>query len=87
MINAANIRDREVVNLRDGRKLGVVTDVEIDFEEGRITSIIIPGPGRFINFFSKEKEIVIPWNQIKKVGVDVILVDTDNDMGFKDNDE
>lgn len=79
MINASNIKDREVINIRNGRKLGIVSDVEIDFEQGKITSIVIPGPGKFISFFGKDNDVIIPWSSIKKVGSDVILVDIDDD--------
>ncbi len=75
-----NIRDREVINIKDGRKLGVVSDVEIDFEEGRIVSIMLPGPGRFMGLFGKDTDIVIPWSNIKKVGIDVILVEVDESV-------
>lgn len=85
MVNASNIRDREVINIKDGRKLGVVADVEIDFEEGKITSIIIPKPGRFMGIFGNDNDLIIPWTSIKKIGVDVILVDTDEDV--EDNEE
>jgi sporulation protein, YlmC/YmxH family len=80
MINAANIRDREVINIKDGRKLGVVADVEIDFIQGRITSLIIPGPGKFMGIFGGDNDIIIPWESIKKIGVDVILVEFNDDI-------
>ena len=85
MINATNIRDREVININDGRKVGVVTDIEIDFEQGRIISIIIPGPGKIINFWGKSTDIIIPWSYIKKVGADVILVDMDEEIDEVEN--
>lgn len=87
MINASSIREREVINIRDGRKLGVVADVEIDFEQGRITSLIIPGPGKFIGLFGKDNDIVIPWSCIKKIGVDVVLVDIDDDEKYENEEE
>lgn len=79
MINASCIKDREVINIRNGKKLGVVSDVEIDFEQGKITSIIIPGPGKFISLFGRDNDMIIPWSCIKKIGDDVILVDMEGD--------
>ena len=35
----------EVINIRDGRNLGVVTDIEFDMEKGAVQSIIVPGEG------------------------------------------
>ncbi|HBM79242.1 MAG TPA: YlmC/YmxH family sporulation protein [Clostridiaceae bacterium] len=87
MINANSIREREVINIRDGGKIGIVSDVEIDFEQGKITSIIIPGPGKFIGLFGKDNDIIIPWDKIRKIGADVILVDLDENEFDGSSDE
>ena len=39
-----DLRRKEVVNIRDGTRLGFVTDVEIDEVDGRIESLVVPGP-------------------------------------------
>lgn len=87
MINATSIRDREVINIKDGRKLGIVSDVEIDFGQGKITSIVIPGPSKFMGLFGKDNDLVIPWNNIKKVGIDVILVDISDNTKTAEQEE
>lgn len=71
----SDLRMREVINVADGRKLGPIKDIDIDLEQGRISAIILPGPGRLFSFFGREEEIVVPWEKIKRIGVDVILVD------------
>jgi YlmC/YmxH family sporulation protein len=63
-----------VVNISDGRKLGNIGDIDINLDTGRIDAIIISSAGKLLGFFGKEDEIVIPWNQIVKIGADVILV-------------
>jgi len=75
MCRSSEFKQKEVINITDGRRLGFVHDVEVDLEEGRIISIIIPGPGRFFGIIGKDNEIVIPWDNIKKIGEDIILVD------------
>lgn len=70
-----DLRQKEVINLADGRRLGFVKDAEFSLETGRIISIILPGPWSFFRFFGREAEIVIPWRDIKKVGEEIILVD------------
>lgn len=65
---------KDVVNISDGRKLGNISDIEIDLDTGRIESIIITNAGKLLGFFGKEDEVVIPWKQIVKIGEDVILV-------------
>ncbi len=74
MMRATKIRQKEVINISTGARLGYVSDVEIDFQSGKIDAIIVPCRDRFFNFLSKEKEHIIPWGNIVKVGDDIILV-------------
>lgn len=75
MAKISDLRVREVINIADGRRLGQIKDIDIDLEQGRISAIILPGPGRLMSFFGREEEIAVPWEKIKKIGLDVILVD------------
>ena len=54
---------------------GFVQDVRADLESGTITSIIVPGSNKMLSMFSSNNDIVIPWQQIKCIGDDVILVE------------
>lgn len=55
---------------------GFVQDVCADLETGKITSIIVPGgTNKLLNFFSSENDIIIPWEKIKAIGEDLILVE------------
>ncbi len=75
MIKISDLRTREVVNIQDGRKLGVIKDLDLDVERGRINALVLPGPNRFMNIFTRREDIVVPWEQIVKIGRDVILVE------------
>lgn len=75
LARSSELRSREVVNMSDGRRLGLITDLEIDISTGEVKAIIVPGPSRFIRIFSRDEDIVIPWEKIVKIGVDVILVE------------
>ena len=70
-----DFKHKEVINIRDARRLGYVQDVTADLETGTITSIIVPGNNKMFNIFSTNNEIVIPWDKIKAIGEDIILVD------------
>ena len=70
-----DFKHKEVVNITDGKRLGYVQDVCADLETGVITSIIVPGSNKFINFFSSNNYIVIPWKNVKCIGDDLILVE------------
>ena len=71
-----DFKHKEVINICDGKRLGFVQDVCADLDTGRITSIIVPGgTNRLMNLFSNSNDIVIPWEKIKCIGEDLILVD------------
>jgi YlmC/YmxH family sporulation protein len=72
-----DLREKEVVNIRDGARLGCVCDVDIDTCSGRITAIIIYGKCKFMGVFGKSEDIKIYWENIRVIGDDVILVDLD----------
>lgn len=70
-----DFKHKEVINIKDGKRLGFVQDVTANLETGMITSIIVPGTNKVLNIFSSGNDIVIPWNQVKCIGDDVILVE------------
>ena len=71
---AMTFKQKEVINLTDGKRLGYVQDVEADFTTGKITAIIVPGNNKFFSINNKN-DFVIPWNNIVKIGDDIILVE------------
>lgn len=70
-----DFKHKEVININDGKRLGFVQDVTANLESGVITSIIVPGNAKLLKFFSSGNDIVIPWEKIKCIGEDVILVE------------
>ncbi len=78
LTKTSELSEREVVNILDGKRLGLASDLEIDAETGKIVAIVVPGPGKFLWVFGKSEDFVIPWERIRKIGVDVILVETPN---------
>ncbi len=76
MVNSTrDLKLKEVINVLDGKRLGTITDIEIDVDSGRLTAIVVPGAGRFLGMFGRSDDIVIAWDKINKIGLDVILVD------------
>lgn len=70
-----DFKHKEVININDAKRLGYVQDVTADLQTGIITSIIVPGTNKMFNIFSGNNEIVIPWEKIKCIGDDLILVE------------
>ncbi len=75
MNKASDFRQKEVINIYDGKRLGFVCDVDVDMETGKLNSIIIPGGAKFLGIFGTADDYVIPFSSIKTVGEDIILVD------------
>ena len=74
MQSMCDLTDKQVINICDGRILGYVIDFKLDPYDGRLTAIIIPGEGGVFGF-KRSTDIIIPWDKIYKIGIDVILVD------------
>ena len=71
-----DFKHKEVVNITDGKRLGYVQDVCADLDSGRITSIIVPGgTNKLMSLFSNTNDIVIPWEKIRCISEDLILVE------------
>lgn len=70
---------KEIINLNDGARLGVIgeTDLAIDNDTGRIMSIILPRKGNLMSFWAEKSELIIPWEAVKKIGFEVIIVELD----------
>ena len=82
MLNTDEIRNKQVINIFDGKSLGYVCDIEINLQAGTIDGIVLPGSRGIFNLFGKgEEDIVIRWSDVKTVGEDVILVDVKGAFG------
>lgn len=77
MNRVSDFREKEVINIGDGRRIGFVTDVEIDVQNGRIDALVVPAGGRLFGIIGKDSEFIIPWDSVRKIGEDIILVDLD----------
>ena len=74
-IKFTQLQCKEVICIADGRRLGFVSDVEIELPEGRVLAILVPGPCRFMGVLGRQEDYCIPWHCIKRIGPDIILVD------------
>lgn len=80
------LRNKEVINVLSGRLLGNVCDVVINLNKNCVVGIIVPGEKNFFSFFKPSQEIFIPFQNICKIGEDVILVEAmENINGKKKN--
>ncbi|WP_407307842.1 YlmC/YmxH family sporulation protein [Desulfosporosinus sp. SB140] len=77
----SDLAGKEIINLHDGAKLGLVGDADLDISlNGAVESIILASRGGFSGFWGSKGDrdrdlLVIPWQTIKKVGSEVIIID------------
>ena len=72
-VNLSQLQCKEVISIRDGNRLGFVSDVLIEMPQGRVCAIVVPCPCR--NPLGKREDFFIPWDSIQKIGPDIVLVD------------
>ena len=70
----SDLQHKEIVNIVDGKRVGIIIDVIVD-DKGCISTLVLED--RRGRKFSRE-EYNIMWNQIVKIGDDIILIDTRN---------
>ena len=69
-----DLRKKEVIDILTGERLGYIDDVEMNVEKSAVQSFVIYGRERFFGIFGREDDVVIPCNEIKVVGNDVVLI-------------
>ena len=74
----SELQCKDVINVRDCRKLGRVCDLEFDECKGCICKIMVPGSSeKLFRFLRRDPEVSICWKDIRQIGPDIILVDID----------
>ena len=71
-----DLQCKEVICISNGQRLGFVSDVLVEIPDGNVCAIVVPGPCRFAGVAGRSEDFVIPWSSIKKIGPDIVLVDT-----------
>jgi YlmC/YmxH family sporulation protein len=82
-VKISDFQTKDVINIVDGKKLGQISDLELDLRNGRIESIVVPNSSRFFGLFGGATDVVIPWRNIVKIGLDVVLVKIDDVRSFR----
>ncbi len=67
---------KEVICISNGQRLGFVSDVLVEVPRGEVNAIIVPCERRGLGMLGRGDDFIIPWSCIKKIGPDIVLVDT-----------
>ena len=77
VLSLTALRCREVIRVCDGKSLGCVSDLLFDRCTGCVTALCVLADDGKLFSFGGQAEIVIPWEKIRCIGEDVILVNMD----------
>ncbi len=77
------LREKEVINMCSCKKLGCVEDLEFNLCDGCLEALIVPQHAKFCGIFGSESEYVIPFECIKKIGQDIIMVEINEEKCLK----
>lgn len=78
-----DLREKEVINLCDCKRLGCVVDLIVDMCSGCVEAIVVPGPCKICGLFGYDSEYIIPFACIKCVGPDIIMVEIQEERCLK----
>lgn len=71
----SELREKDVINIKDCKKIGKVCDLEFDICSGQVCTLIVGGNNLWCNLFHCEPDCFICYKDIKQIGPDIILVD------------
>ena len=78
----SDLRNKEVINIKTGLKIGYVDDIEINTLDATVVALIVYGRPRFMGVLGKDDDIVIKCSNIELVGEDTILVNLQEEATF-----
>lgn len=70
-----DLKQKEVINCKDCKRIGCVADVEFEPNCGQICALIVPVPIRFFSCFNRCEHYYIKFCDVVRIGPDIVLVD------------
>jgi len=86
-VKTSELKNKEVIDVNNGKRLGIIADIDIDLVEGRIKGISVPKEEKGFKIFGAKEDIYIAWDEISRIGHDVILVDVSKINNHMINEE
>jgi len=72
-VRLSELQNKDIINITNGKKIGNIIDISVNYD-GSMKSLVVEKYKFLLSHFTTNKEIEIKWDQIKKIGDDVILV-------------
>ena len=74
-VKFTDLQCREVICVSTGQRLGFISDIQIQVPEGTVCAVVVPCPAKLFGLSGRREDYIIPWDCIKKIGPDIVLVD------------
>lgn len=74
-MHLSDLQTKEIIDITTGRRMGVIIDIVVE-PSGKIKSLVLQE--KRIRKFKSSDELEVTWNEIVKIGDDIILIDTRN---------
>ena len=71
----SDLQTKEIIDISSGKRMGIIIDVIIDVN-GKIKSLVLQE--NRLKKFSVKEENEVTWEEIVKIGDDIILIDQRN---------
>lgn len=78
-MNLSDLQSKDIISIVDGKKVGNIIDAVLN-SNGTLDAFIVQKGKVLSSFLPMKEEYKIRWEQIKKIGEDVILVDTSSSL-------
>lgn len=72
----SELKYKEIIDVSNGTRFGFVGDAEVDWNEGKVRSLVVPGRLRLFGLLGREEDFVVPFEAVRRFGEDIILVDS-----------
>ena len=82
MIKLNSFYEKEIISIIDGTRLGEISDIEIEEKKKKIISLILTGKLRFFGLFGRKDPIIVPWESVRVIGEETVLVDVKTDINY-----
>ena len=69
----SDLRCKEVISIKTGRRIGFVDDIEFDSCTAKICRIIVFGKSKLFGLLGREDDLIINWCDIEIIGEETIL--------------
>ena len=77
MMMLSELGEKEIINLNNGERLGIIADADIIVDEktGKVITLLVPEKKLQFKLFGENENIEIPWHTIRKIGNDMVIVE------------